>query len=75
MKKIIDIYKNWRADMVMLTGFAAAILLCCEAEIVATLLLTKVAGVALGLASVQMFRHWSKQGLINEMENFINEEG
>ena len=68
MKEILKIFKYWRSDVVVLLLSAAMLLLFCEAESIKALLMTKVAGFALGAAAYWLLVRWSNKGLMEEEE-------
>ena len=70
MRQITDIFKNWRADVFLLLGCLAMLLMFCEAETLGDLLMSKAAGIGVGLMAFVWFRYWDARGMMDE----LNEE-
>lgn len=67
MKKLINIYANWRIDCLFLLFSITLILVISEADSLQTLILAKITGIVTGTVFYYLYKRWSKAGLINEL--------
>lgn len=74
MKKLMNIYANWRADVLLCVMAAAMLLLFAESDSLAALLLTKIAAVAALFLFAALFSKWETEGKLTELQNLLKEE-
>lgn len=74
MKKLLNIFPNLRCDLLIMMWGIAALMLFCETEKILQLLAVKAVAVALIVVSAILYDRWSRQGLIDEMDDLICEE-
>lgn len=74
MKKILDLYTNWRNDALFVIAGLGLVLLFAECDSIATLLLSKIAAIGCGFVFAALFAKWETEGKLTELSNLVNEE-
>lgn len=64
MKQIMDCYRNWRIDFILLLGVLALLLASGESET----LVTNVIGAALAAADFLIAKKWHGEGKLQELD-------
>lgn len=67
MKKLLNIYTNWRIDILFLLFSLTLILLLSEADTMTAFITSKVLGTASALLFYHLYTRWNKSGFIDEL--------
>lgn len=75
MKQILnlDIYKNWRADVLFVLLVVGLLLLFADSESLVALVWSKLAALGFGLAFCSLWQKWDGEGKIEELNNLVEE--
>ena len=65
---------NWRVHILGLLAIAAVILFCGENNTAASFLIAKSLAALLLVSAVLLYRHWRRQGKINELTQLADED-
>lgn len=72
MKKYFGILKNWRIMALTALAVAALAMIACDTDDIGTLLISKIAGIALAYVSVMLCIEWEDR--IGELDIFKCDE-
>lgn len=74
MKSLLNLYANWRIDVLFAILTVGMILLIGIHDSFFVTILTKLAAAAAFLAAARLYQHWDRQGLINDLSDLCREE-
>lgn len=74
MKRILEIFTNWRNDVLFALFAIALTLLLSEAETLTSFLISKLIGVIAAYIFCRLFIFWDKQGQIKDLTDIAADD-
>lgn len=74
MKQILNLYTNWRNNVLLGLLAIGFVLLFAESDSLVGLFATKIAALGCGFVFSVLFAKWETEGKIKELTDFINED-